>query len=235
MDWEAEKSYRGWSDGTLLYRLSKMIVGYLITNSKPTIGKEESLTDDMRQKLYDWVISYVWPSISDKVFFKHDLQLLYLIFDKTKLYQYVDQVKGMKSNYEYTANSDGKRVSKTLRYMELKPTLEYLMNPYYYDISYYVKNKKIDVVKEYSDLITHFVSGIVMGVKERSSTIESLVVHQNNYYKETIDALNKITEKIFNVNIIFHSSASNSEISIRDKTPIKESVVTNYNRFIGLI
>lgn len=229
VDWEMQKGYRGWSDGTLLSRVVKLILGYLITNGKPTIGVEDQLKDvNDRRQLYQWVMNYIWPSITDKQFFKYDLQLLFFIFDKKKFYGYVDDVKKMKQNYTYRSDAD-KDVVVTRRYIELKPTFEYLLVGHYYDVSYYHVMNKIDVVAEFRNVLTYFLKDLQMGSKERMITIKGLINTGSSISGKDIRTnCNKVLEDLFNVEIV-HSY--NDDITIREKQPIKESVITDYTRF----
>ena len=172
---------------------------------------EPNLTIEDRNKLYEWLINYVWKGVSDKAYFKQDLQLAYFIFDKKKFYQYIDEVKLLRNNVKYQSDK-GKDIIKTNRIEEIKPILEYLRNKSKYDKTFFYNT--FDNVEEFKKVLLYFINGIKL-YKEEINYIMNELHKQSQYTDETenINKINKIIDDLF-------------------KEKIKESIITNYNYFI---
>ena len=196
----------------------KVIIGNNITNSRPTYKIEPTLTDNQRRSLFNWVMESVWPKIQDKKYFRYDLQVPFFIFDKPKFYQYVDDVKKMKNNYE-TYNSKDRLILKTDRIKELEDIIEYLNKKDRYGETFYYKD--LDNVGEFKKFLEYFVNGIKFTKPERNSTITSLLTKSKK-------DMEKIIEDVFNIEYI--PSTYNSKGYIKERG-VKESIITNYSIF----
>ena len=234
-DWEASRS-RSWSTGTRLEQLAKIICGTLFYNQDPRYKKETALTQEQREKLYEWVIKHVWPSITDKSYFKHDLQVLYFIFDRPKFYQYLDEVKKLKDNYDYITTKDTK-AKATRRFIELKPIIDYLKKP----IGFFAD--KIENITELRKVLTYFMDGIKMLQAERESMYWNLAEQDLYRDEEKTKSINKILEELFDIkmkygghydkfNIIDNQKIARSEKRVA-KAGVKESVIISYDRFLN--
>lgn len=211
VNWDIGKN-RNW-DGNRIGQIVGIITNTLFTNGHETYKLETELKEEDRRKLYDWLINYVWKQVEDKEYFRYDMQLSYFIFDKTRFYQYVDDVKLLKDNYEYYNRND-KLVRTTIRIVELLPTFNYLTDDKYKDTLY---RKTFDNIEEYKKLLTYFLNGIKMLKGEKESTVNSL------YKKSYRSSQKDDNEKINNV--------IKSLIDITD-IKLRESLITSYQTFI---
>lgn len=210
-NWDIQK-YRHF-DGNRIGQLVGVITNTRFTNGGETYKLETELKEEDRQKLYEWLVNYVWKQVEDKDYFRYDMQIAYFIFDKTKFYQYVDQVKLMKDNYEYH-NRKEETVYTTIRVKELMPIFDYLSNNGFKKSFYY---KTFDNIEEYRTVLSYFINGIKMLKSERESTVNSLYKKTHyTYEKENNEKINEVIKSLINT----------SDIKIR------ESVITNYKSFI---
>ena len=233
-DWESGKGRRSWSEGTFLGELVATITGTRKVNSRPSIEVETKLTEAMREKLYKWIIEYIWPKVSDKAYFKYDLQLAYYIFDKPKFYQYMDEVKKMKDNYTYTMNNE-KEKTITFRMHELNPMVKFFQNEFgnYSDTWYYKKFDLPGVMRLFEEFLEYFLSGIKMTKTEKVWTVKFLhSEHRGNMnFEGQAKAYNKIVEDTFNIEF----RRGRDHIEVVDKSTVKESmVITDYLTFLSV-
>jgi len=223
-NWERSKM-RGWSVGTYLEQLSKVICGTSYYNHDPKYKEELRLTIEMREKLYQWIMKHIWSTLTDKTFFRYDLQVLHYLFDKDRFYKYVDEVKNMRNNYE-TTDSKGNLIKVTRRVSEIMPVIKFL--------EYAPNNifkKDINSIEELRKILTYFMNGINMNKSERILSAYN-IADQSTYTseQERTKAINKMVEDVFDVRVQLQAYSRPFDI-IDMKGNIKESIIIDYNKF----
>jgi hypothetical protein len=227
-NWDSGKNNRGWSDGTFLEQLVGVIVGTNITNHSATYEVEPELNDDQRYKLYEWLTNYVWPKINDKSFFSHDMQLIYLIYDRIKLNKYIDSLNNIKDN-DYEHDDNDEKVYYNLRIKKLKPLFEYLLRVSYYEDTFFYKSERFDNILDIKYYLNRFNDYVKIDDKERERTSEYLLnlTNDRNKGKPTYEKFVEIVKELF----------GKKEEEVRSgvmgrRLVTNESVIKDYNEYI---
>ena len=105
---------------------AKIISDKAITNRKRTWMK---LDIDQRKKIFIWldniVSDYMDNNPEKRKSVSKEMAISWYIFDKEKLWNYINYVKKLRNNYDYVGRGDIKRF-KTVRLFEISSLLKYL-------------------------------------------------------------------------------------------------------------
>lgn len=172
VDWGNDGNHRDWSEDTKLGNLEKIITNTHITNHSATFGIEPELDNDKRYKLYEWTINFVFPSIEKdkKGEFEQDIQLLYFLFDRIALNNFIEKTK----KYNLL-----KKVIDIL-----KPLFEYLLESVYSETFFY-KEERFDRLLDLKYYINKVFGNYDKFTQEEWDDIMYLLYKKPHYTNET--------------------------------------------------